>query len=119
MRSSNDQPLRHGPDSVSHEAMKTIGAERCDSFEARQRHQESNQPDAEDLKAIEDLEKDLKRRRAKWEKETGPLQGNAALRNKNLNQGFALRVQEDQRHGGDAASAFHRSDNFPQERPGV
>ena len=62
---SNDQPLLDGPGSVSHEAMKTIAAERYDSFDAKRRKREAIAADAEDLKAIEDLEKDLKRKGSK------------------------------------------------------
>ncbi|MES9905032.1 MAG: virulence RhuM family protein [Sedimenticola sp.] len=62
MLAANDQPLLDGPGSVSHEAMKTIAAERYDSFDAQRRRQEAIAADAEDLKAIEDLEKDLKRK---------------------------------------------------------
>ncbi|MGB6220701.1 virulence RhuM family protein [Haloferula sp.] len=62
MLASNDQPLLNGPGSVSHEDMKTIAAERYDSFDAKRREQEAIEADAEDLKAIEDLEKDLKRK---------------------------------------------------------
>lgn len=65
MLSSNDQPLLDGPGSISHEAMKTIAAERYDSFDAKRRKQEAIAADAEDLKAIEDLEKDLKRKGGK------------------------------------------------------
>ncbi len=65
MLSSNDQPLLDGLGSVSHEAMKTIAAERYDSFDAKRRQQEAIEADAEDLKAIEDLEKDLKRKGGK------------------------------------------------------
>ncbi len=61
MLASNDLPLLDGPGSVSHEAMKIIAAERYDSFAAKRRQQEAIEADAEDLKAIEDLEKDLKR----------------------------------------------------------
>ena len=62
MLSSNDQPLLDGPGAVSHEDMKTIAVERYDSFDAKRRQQEAIAADAEDLKAIEDLEKDLKRK---------------------------------------------------------
>ena len=62
MLASNDQPLLDGPGSVSHEDMKTIATERYDSFDAKRRKQEAIAADAEDLKAIEDLEKDLKRK---------------------------------------------------------
>ena len=62
MLASNDQPLLNGPGSVSHEAMKTIAVERYDSFDANRRMREAIQADAEDIKAIEDLEKDMKRK---------------------------------------------------------
>ena len=65
MLASNDQPLLDGPGSVSHEAMKTIANERYDDFDAKRRQQEALAADAEDLKAIEDLEKDLKRKGGK------------------------------------------------------
>ena len=62
MLSANDQPLLDGPGSVSHEDMKTIAVERYDSFDAKRRQQEAIAADAEDLKAIEDLEKELKQK---------------------------------------------------------
>ncbi len=65
MLDSNDQALLDGSGSVSHEAMKTIAAERYDSFDAKRRQQEAIEADAEDLKTIEDLEKDLKRKGGK------------------------------------------------------
>lgn len=65
MLSSNDQPLLTGPGSISHDAMKTIAAERYESFDAKRRKQEASEADAEDLKAIENLEKDLKRKGGK------------------------------------------------------
>lgn len=65
MLAGNDQPLLDGSGSVSHKAMKTITAERYDDFDAKRRLQEASDADAEDLKAIEDLEKDLKRKGGK------------------------------------------------------
>ncbi|MEW5789570.1 MAG: virulence RhuM family protein [Pseudomonadota bacterium] len=65
MLSSNDQPLLDGPGSVSHEDMKTIATERYEDFDTKRRQQEAIAADAEDLKAIEDLEKDLKRKGGK------------------------------------------------------
>ena len=62
MLASNDQPLLNGPGSVSHEDMKIIAVERYDGFDAKRRQQEALAADAEDLKAIEDLGKDLKRK---------------------------------------------------------
>lgn len=59
---SNDQPLLDGPGSVSHDDMKTIATERYEEFDNKRRQQEAIAVDAEDLKAIEDLEKNLKRK---------------------------------------------------------
>ena len=65
MLASNDQPLLDGSGSVSHEDMKTIAAERYEYFDAKRRNQEAIEADAEDFKAIEELEKDLKRKGGK------------------------------------------------------
>ena len=62
MLASNDQPLLEGSGSVSHEAMKTIAADRYEDFDSKRRKQEAIAADTEDLKAIEDLEKELKRK---------------------------------------------------------
>ena len=59
MLTSNDQPLLDGPGSMSHDAMKTIATERYDAFDHKRRQQEKREADAEDLKAIEDLEKEM------------------------------------------------------------
>jgi hypothetical protein len=65
MLASNDQPLLEGSGSVSHEAMKTIAADRYEDFDSKRRKQEAIAADVEDLKAIEDLEKELKRKGGK------------------------------------------------------
>ncbi len=62
MLASNDQPLLDGPGSVSHEAMKTIATERYEEFDTKRRRREAIAADAEDLRAIEELEKELKRK---------------------------------------------------------
>ena len=62
MLASNDQPLLDGSGAMSHDAMKTIATERYNTFDAQRRNQEALQADAEDLKAIEELEKNLKRK---------------------------------------------------------
>jgi len=62
MLASNDQPLLDGPGSVSHGDMKSIAAARYDAFEAQRRSLEAQTADADDLKALESLENDLKRR---------------------------------------------------------
>ncbi len=65
MLAANDQPLLDGPGSISHEDMKTLVTERYEDFDAKRRQQEAIAADAEDLKAIEELEKDLKRKGGK------------------------------------------------------
>lgn len=62
MLAANDQPLLTGAGNVSHEAMKTIVAKRYDRFDTQRRGLEAEAADAEDLKAIETLEKDLKKK---------------------------------------------------------
>ena len=62
MLASNDQPLLDSPSSVSHDDMKTIARQRYENFDTKRREQEKLESDTEDLKAIEDLEKDLKRK---------------------------------------------------------
>ncbi len=65
MLASNDQPLLEGSGSVTHEAMKAIAAERYEDFDRKHRKQAAIAADAEDLKTIEDLEKELKRKGGK------------------------------------------------------
>jgi hypothetical protein len=62
MLASNDQPLLDGPGSVSHGDMKSIAAARYDTFDSQRRSLEAQAADADDLKAIESLENDLKRK---------------------------------------------------------
>jgi len=62
MLTSNDQPLLDGPGAVSRENMKTIAENHYEEFEAKRRQNEAIESDAEDLKAIEDLEYKVKRR---------------------------------------------------------
>ncbi|MYA37107.1 MAG: virulence RhuM family protein [Candidatus Dadabacteria bacterium] len=62
MLTSNDQPLLDGPGAVSREDMKTIAEKRYEKFDSKRRRNEAIESDAEDLKAIEELEKDVKRR---------------------------------------------------------
>jgi hypothetical protein len=45
--------------------MKTIAADRYEDFDSKRRKQEAIAADVEDLKAIEDLEKELKRKGGK------------------------------------------------------
>lgn len=62
---SNDQPLFDGLGSISHESMKTTVAERYEDFDTARCRQEAAEADAEELQAIERLEKDLKRKGGK------------------------------------------------------
>ena len=62
MLTSNDQPLLDSPGSVSHDDMKILANQRYENFDTKRREQETNETNTEDLKAIEDLEKDIKRK---------------------------------------------------------
>lgn len=62
MLASNDQPLIDGPGTISHESMITVATERYEDFDAKRRQQEAIDADTEDLKAIENLEKELKKK---------------------------------------------------------
>ena len=55
----NDQPLLEGAGSVSHEHMKNIVTDRYEAFDQQRRAIEAQAADADDLKEIEQLEKDL------------------------------------------------------------
>ncbi|MAG65288.1 MAG: hydroxyacid dehydrogenase [Pseudomonadales bacterium] len=59
MLAFNDQPLLEGAGSVSHEHMKNIVADRYETFDQQRRAIEAQAADADDLKEIEQLEKDL------------------------------------------------------------
>ena len=59
MLASNDQPLLDSPGSVSHDDMKTLVTEHYDTFDRKRRHQEKRESDTEDLRAIEELEKEM------------------------------------------------------------
>jgi len=65
MLASNDQPLLDGKGSISSADMKSIAENRYDTFDTRRRSLEVTRADAEDLKEIENLEKDLKRKGGK------------------------------------------------------
>jgi len=62
MLASNDQPVLEGKGSISSAAMKSIAEDRYHTFDGRRRSREATQADAEDLKEIEALEQDLKRK---------------------------------------------------------
>ncbi len=62
MLASNDQPVLKGAGSIGHEAMVRIANARYDAFDQNRRTAEAIAADAEDLKAIEHLEQDLKKK---------------------------------------------------------
>lgn len=58
----NEQPVLNDAGSVSREQMKEIAEGRYADFDTRRRQAEAIEADTEDLKAIEELERDLKRK---------------------------------------------------------
>ncbi len=58
----SEQPVLHGPGMVNHEDMKSIAHQHYETFDSKRRQSETLDADAEDLKAIEELEKDLKQK---------------------------------------------------------
>ena len=56
----NDQAVLSGPGSISHDDMKRVVQERYETFDANRRAAEAIEADAEDLKEIEELERQLK-----------------------------------------------------------
>ena len=62
MLAFNDQPLLEGAGSVSREDMEKIARDRYEVFDQQRRLAEAKAADAVDLKEIEQLEQDLKRR---------------------------------------------------------
>ncbi|MEX1026436.1 MAG: RhuM family protein [Candidatus Paceibacterota bacterium] len=61
MLAFNEQPVLEGAGSVGCEQMKVIAEARYAEFDAKRRVAEAGEADAEHLKAIEELEKELKR----------------------------------------------------------
>ncbi len=64
MLAFNEQPVLEGAGSVSREQMKEIAEARYADFDAKRREAEAIEADAADLKALEELEKALKRKEA-------------------------------------------------------
>ena len=58
----SEQPVLHGPGGVNHDGMKAIAHQHYETFDSKRRQSEALDTDAEDLKAIEELEKDLKQK---------------------------------------------------------
>ena len=61
----NDQVVLDGHGSVSHEDMKRVAHRRYETFDAERRTAEALAADAEDLKQIEELEQELKKKKAR------------------------------------------------------
>ncbi len=61
MLTFNEQPILEGAGSMSREQMKEVVEARYADFDANRKEAEAMKADTEDLKAIEELEKDLKR----------------------------------------------------------
>ena len=57
---SNDQPLLDSPGAVSRGGMRTIAENHYEEFDAKRRRTEAIESDAEDLKTLEELEKDVR-----------------------------------------------------------
>jgi hypothetical protein len=60
MLAFNDQPILQGAGSISREHMERVAHERYDSFDQQRREAEREQADANDLKEIEQIERDMK-----------------------------------------------------------
>jgi len=56
----NDRPVLHGPGKVSAERMKQVAHERYEQFDTQRRNAEALAADAEDLRALEAVEKRAK-----------------------------------------------------------
>lgn len=63
MLAFNDRPVLDGPGKVSHNDMKRIAHERYASFDVSRRAEEAQAADREDLRQLEELERDLKRKK--------------------------------------------------------
>lgn len=62
MLAFNDQPILEGAGNMSRERMEQIADERYQMFDQRRRLTEARQADEDDLKALEQLEKDIKQK---------------------------------------------------------
>lgn len=70
MLAFNDKPVLDGPGRVSHEDMKRVAHERYEAFDQNRRDAEAKEADAEDLRQLEQLEDEIKRK-----KDRGPKDG--------------------------------------------
>jgi len=60
MLAFNDKPILQGAGSVSHKQMERIAHERYEAFDQQRREREREQAEADDLKEIEQIERDIK-----------------------------------------------------------
>jgi hypothetical protein len=63
MLESNEQLILKDTGSISHDAMKGIAGDRFETFDQNRRAAEAWEADADDLKEIEQLERQIKRKR--------------------------------------------------------
>lgn len=61
----NERPLLGGRGNMSHKAMVTIAHERFSEFDQKRKAQEAIEADAEDLRALEEVEKQVSRKKGK------------------------------------------------------
>jgi hypothetical protein len=61
----NDKPVLDGPGKVSRDDMTRIAHERYETFDTQRRIAEAAAADAEDLREIEDIERELKNKKEK------------------------------------------------------
>lgn len=59
----NDRPILDGAGAISHDQMKAIAVDRYERFDDNRRRAEARQADAEDIKALEEIEKQAKEKR--------------------------------------------------------
>jgi len=61
----NERPILDGAGSISRDRMEQIAHERYEQFDAQRRQNEALEADAEDLRELEALEKQVKKERGK------------------------------------------------------
>ena len=61
----NERPVLDGAGSISRDRMEQIAHQRYEQFDAQRRRDEALEADAEDLRELEALEKQLKKERGK------------------------------------------------------
>jgi hypothetical protein len=61
----NDQPILKGPGKISHSRMEQVASSAYEAFDEQRRLADAEAANAEDLSQLEDLEKNLKKRRSR------------------------------------------------------